>query len=770
MMHRFFAGVLQCDAGSTPGLLRALALVTLLLAAGAAQSATIWVTTNKDRVANDGQCSLREAVSAANMNTRYNGCRAGEGLPTVDVIRVPRGTYILTRGSYGEDDNAEGDLDITESVVIEGVGVLPGLGHLGHQPVATIRNGIGAPDVKGDGDRVIDIDPQGNDGVDVTLRKVAIEHGDLGCNSSAVCNFGASGIDQHGNGSLTLESVRVAKNHASCFDAQCSAVEGTRSIAAIGSADGGDLTLDHTRIVENHMICAAPGCVKSENNGNFSDGFLKSSVLDTEADDDVAAGAFVMAHSEFAHNSIQCTGERCDVDALIDIDALTVRIVDSEIRDNLTRCDGFDCDTDESIEVSSAGSQIESSLWRRVKVAKNEQICTGESCDTDEVIDSYSTTGPHTWEHVTLDSNLLRCDGFDCDTDEIMDGSMGSDVLTSFTDVSFVRNRQICTGASCDTDEVMDSGGGWDTTLKRVRFERNLQFCRGEFITDPEFRGRRHCDTDEVIDSVGADNVLTMIAVSFLYNEAVCYGTQCDTDEVIDSVSGGGDGETIIRGLVAVGNSRTCNGEYCVTRDLWDVSRNVPMTVDGAVIVDNTITGNGANYVPDRTCDFNTTTQQFDECSTGIPALLDVFRTFSSDNPATISNLVIARNRSGHSAVLNDGGTLTLNHAAIINNRTAATGGGVLSTSLGQPGDPPMSSATTTINDSRIIGNRVSGNGGGFTNSVDSVMTLDNTTVSGNVAGGTGGGGFNDGTLLRFDSTIKFNFPNQCVDDLGVGC
>jgi hypothetical protein len=142
-------------------------------------------------------------------------------------------------------------------------------------------------------------------------------------------------------------------------------------------------------------------------------------------------------------------------------------------------------------------------------------------------------------------------------------------------------------------------------------------------------------------------------------------------------------------------------------------------------------------------------------------------------NPATLSNLVIAHNRSGNSAIVNDCGTLTLNHATITHNRTAATGGGVLSTAQGpscqfQDSDGPKS--TTTINDSKIIGNRASGDGGGFANSVDSVMTLDNTKVTGNVAGGTGGGGFNDGTLSLIDSTIRFNFPNQCVDGVGVGC
>ena len=69
---------------------------------------TINVTTTNDEVNNDGDCSLREAVRAANLDKAVDNCPAGDGS---DIINVPTGTYNLT----------DGTLRVTESVQIRGV-------------------------------------------------------------------------------------------------------------------------------------------------------------------------------------------------------------------------------------------------------------------------------------------------------------------------------------------------------------------------------------------------------------------------------------------------------------------------------------------------------------------------------------------------------------------------------------------------------------------------------------------------------------------------
>jgi CSLREA domain-containing protein len=74
----------------------------------------------------DGQCTLREAVIAANTNTASGEICTGEcdaGTPTDDYIILQPGTYTLTRAGAGEDYTDTGDLDVWENMEIKvGVG------------------------------------------------------------------------------------------------------------------------------------------------------------------------------------------------------------------------------------------------------------------------------------------------------------------------------------------------------------------------------------------------------------------------------------------------------------------------------------------------------------------------------------------------------------------------------------------------------------------------------------------------------------------------
>jgi CSLREA domain-containing protein len=69
---------------------RLIAFVVLGLALASARAATITVNSAADTAANDGVCTLREAIIAANTNTASGAmageCIAGDILPTVDVI------------------------------------------------------------------------------------------------------------------------------------------------------------------------------------------------------------------------------------------------------------------------------------------------------------------------------------------------------------------------------------------------------------------------------------------------------------------------------------------------------------------------------------------------------------------------------------------------------------------------------------------------------------------------------------------------------------
>jgi CSLREA domain-containing protein len=83
-----------------------------------AHAATITVTTFADDLANNGDCSLREAIQAANTDTAVDACPAGSG---VDTIKLVVGTYSLNLAGAGEDANLSGDLDILGDVSITGI-------------------------------------------------------------------------------------------------------------------------------------------------------------------------------------------------------------------------------------------------------------------------------------------------------------------------------------------------------------------------------------------------------------------------------------------------------------------------------------------------------------------------------------------------------------------------------------------------------------------------------------------------------------------------
>ncbi len=103
---------------------------TLILAVGLAIAvvcvgvhsvqAQISVTTTDDELNVDGDCSLREAVEAANTNGPVDNCVDNSG--NYDVISLDAQMYTLSILGFNEDANQTGDLDITEDVTIEGVG------------------------------------------------------------------------------------------------------------------------------------------------------------------------------------------------------------------------------------------------------------------------------------------------------------------------------------------------------------------------------------------------------------------------------------------------------------------------------------------------------------------------------------------------------------------------------------------------------------------------------------------------------------------------
>jgi CSLREA domain-containing protein len=85
------------------------------------QGSSITVTTFDDELNNDGDCSLREAISAANSNSAVDACPAGSATAQ-DTITLAAGTYMLSLAGQDENGNATGDLDIYSELRLVGQG------------------------------------------------------------------------------------------------------------------------------------------------------------------------------------------------------------------------------------------------------------------------------------------------------------------------------------------------------------------------------------------------------------------------------------------------------------------------------------------------------------------------------------------------------------------------------------------------------------------------------------------------------------------------
>src|SRR2546421_11460286 len=96
--------------------------VATLLCSSSALAATITVNTTADELLTDGNCSLREAIQAANTDTAIDTCAKGSG---ADLIVVPAGSYDFSAALAGSEDNGlQGDLDIKTPMTILGAGAV----------------------------------------------------------------------------------------------------------------------------------------------------------------------------------------------------------------------------------------------------------------------------------------------------------------------------------------------------------------------------------------------------------------------------------------------------------------------------------------------------------------------------------------------------------------------------------------------------------------------------------------------------------------------
>ncbi len=237
-----------------------LAIVWTATPPRATHATTIAVTTTDDELNSDGDCSLREAVRAANLNVAVDACPAGQNDQT-DTITVPAGTYTLM--IPGDDDDASaGDLDLLNNaadldLVITGAGAATTI----IQACAVDQRTTPCPAGQGLFDRVLQVRAH------VQISGVTVRHG----RAPRVNIRRGSGIYVDGISNpadLTLTDVVVTEN--GLFNPDVDTQGG-----GISNEYGGKLTLVRTTVSDN----AASGTSDYAGGGGIFNGASDSSVL-----------------------------------------------------------------------------------------------------------------------------------------------------------------------------------------------------------------------------------------------------------------------------------------------------------------------------------------------------------------------------------------------------------------------------------------------------------------------------------------------------------
>ena len=274
------------------GLAATIALVTLLnwpLIAQAGTTATIIVVnTTDDEISPNGNCTLREAIQAANTHSVVDACTAGRADNT--VIDLPAGTYTLTIPGAGEDDNASGDLDLKANITLHGIGAGP-------SRISGNRM-----------DRVLDV----HLGAKVLLLNVEIIHGKTvdgppaGCDGSSPCPAENGGGILNA-GTLILTGTTIAGNAAGS-GGSCSSANTDCTGEPGGDGGGifnlGTLVLHESMVLDNLAGSGGAYVSGTAASGGFGGGIYNAGIL-------TVSNSTVTGNSTGAGGPELCTAPYC---------------------------------------------------------------------------------------------------------------------------------------------------------------------------------------------------------------------------------------------------------------------------------------------------------------------------------------------------------------------------------------------------------------------------------------------------------------------------
>jgi hypothetical protein len=225
-----------------------------LWAVPAAQAATINVTPGAVDTTTNGNCSLIEAIQAANSGGTVDQCVGSPGAVTIDAP----GTFVLTAVDNTSPSGPNGLPVIATTITIRN---------------ATITRASSAPAF-----RIFEVASGGN----LTLDAASVAGGRVTCAGGGCGAFGG-GIFNDSGSTLTVTNSHVNGNTATCSGTGCSALGG-------GIFDGsGTLNLNSSRVGNNTASCAGGGC------GAFGGGIANEDTLNVTS-------------SRVSNNTASCSG------------------------------------------------------------------------------------------------------------------------------------------------------------------------------------------------------------------------------------------------------------------------------------------------------------------------------------------------------------------------------------------------------------------------------------------------------------------------------